>query len=417
MEEETTAALMSLEEDSTVPCLANGSPGPETLQGLTELLRTATARTLGDQTDIISLLDYGPERGDAEFREQLAAFLSRHYGDTVTSDNLMVTCGAMLGLRLILTTLCDLSCPVFVEDPTFWGALSMLRHDLHVNVIPAPCDDDGLDTEALDRLLTAHRPKPDEERTKKPFWAMVYTIPVFNNPTGRCHSAARCRRLVELARQHDVLVVAEDVYNLLHFGEEDGPHPPPRLLTYDHPWDPEHRGHVLSNCTFSKLLAPGLRLGWVEGPDSILRHLHGSELLKVGGSLNHYTSRLISTALKLGLIDQHLKRVRMVYKRRMEAVCRVLRNNLPRGATFFEPQGGLFVWVVFPPGCDTEKMLKWTSDRHRLTFLPGISTSPGGRHGHCTRVSISFYPEHVLVDLVSKLCRAATEFFSLHASV
>ncbi|KAL8574968.1 hypothetical protein ACOMHN_064499 [Nucella lapillus] len=132
----------------------------------------------------------------------------------------MVTSGALSALHMLATLLLPPGCPVFMEDPTFYGAVFLLRQDLHMNVVPVPCDDDGMDTDALDRLLTAHRPKQDKSTTTKahPCWAMVYALPVFSNPTGLSYTPSRCRRLVELARRHNVLVLAEDVYNLLHFG-------------------------------------------------------------------------------------------------------------------------------------------------------------------------------------------------------
>ncbi|KAL8574970.1 hypothetical protein ACOMHN_064501 [Nucella lapillus] len=188
--------------------------------------------------------------------------------------------------------------------------------------------------------------------------------------------------------------------------------PPKRLLAYDDPADPDYKGHVLSSGTFSKILAPGLRLGWVEGPEHILALLRESTLLWVGGSPNHYTSRVLAAALKMGLLTDHVKRVRTVYKKRAEAVCQVLKKNLPKGATFTEPQGGVFLWITFPEGSDTVAMMKWMAEKYRIFVLPGICASPGKQYGNCVRVSVSYFEEMVLTELVDTVCKAAGQFLT-----
>ncbi|KAL8574965.1 hypothetical protein ACOMHN_064497 [Nucella lapillus] len=394
--------------DKKAISLVVGSPGPETLKDCKDILLKATSCML-EENDCTSTFCYGPDEGDLDFRKQLATFLTEQYGDTtIHSDNLIVTAGATQALHMVSTILFNAHCPVFMEDPTYFAAYNMIHKDLSMEVVPVPTDDDGIDAEALDRLLTANRPKW-EGKTSRPYWALVYTIPVYNNPTGSCYTPSRCRRLVELARKHNVLVVAEDVYNLIHFGDSC---PPKRLLAYDDPADPEYKGHVLSSGTFSKILAPGLRLGWVEGPEHILSRLHGSFFMMSGGSPNHYASKVAASALKMGLQTQHLKYVRGVYKKRRDTVCKVLRENLPQGSTFLEPQGGFFVWVKFPEGTDVMELVSWTVKKYHIFYLPGICSSIEGKHGHCARLSFCFHSEEVLADLFTTLCKAAKEFLA-----
>nr|KAG5712080.1 hypothetical protein BaRGS_020806 [Batillaria attramentaria] len=285
---------------------------------------------------------------------------------------------------------------VFIEDPTYFAAARMLSQDLQMNVTSVPCDEDGMDCEELDRLLTAKRPAQSASSSNplRPFWALVYTITVYNNPTGRCYNPNRCRKLVELARKHDVMILAEDVYNLIHFG--DG-HPPPRLLSYDRRSDPDYKGHVVSSATFSKILAPGLRLGWVEAPERILTLLHGSNMAWSGGSLNHYASKLAGAILELGLQTQHLRLLRQIYKKRCDAVCEILRDNLPPGCKFEKPQGGFFIWIEFPEDVDTFKMVQFIAKEYKVSFFPGVS----------------FYQEDVLCKAMKTFCAGAKAFISM----
>ncbi|GFR92150.1 2-aminoadipate transaminase, partial [Elysia marginata] len=154
---------------------------------------------------------------------------------------------------------------------------------------------------------------------------------------------AKCNQLVQLAKKHDVLVVVDDVYNLLWFQPCEPPskplQPPARLLTFDKASDPDYgRSHVISVGTFSKFLAPGIRLGWLEASEKILSRLYTSGLAVAGGSFNHYMSRVVSVALKSGQITQHVDAVRQELKKRMDKLCDVLEKHLPNGCSFVKPE-------------------------------------------------------------------------------
>ncbi|XP_070177062.1 uncharacterized HTH-type transcriptional regulator YisV-like isoform X2 [Littorina saxatilis] len=357
------------EAAENVLSLMDGSPGPETLKDCKEILLKATSYTLDNEADTTHIFGYGPETGDQTFREELAHFLTREYGDTVNSSNLMVTAGATQALHMVASVLFSKDSVVFIEDPTYFAGCRVLKDDLQMKIVPVPCDADGMNTDVLEQVLSEYCPSDEKRSSARPFWGMVYTIPVYNNPKGNCYSASRCRKLVELARKYDVLVVAEDIYNLIHFGECS---PPARLLSYDKPSDQDYRGNVVSIATFSKILAPGLRVGWVEAPQRILSLLCGSYMLWSGGCLNHYASKLAGATLTLGLLAKHLCHIRQVYKKRNDAACAVLRDSLPEGATFRKPQGGFFVWIEFPEGTDTFKMMQWMINKYQVSFMPGF---------------------------------------------
>lgn len=220
------------------------------------------------------------------------------------SEDLVVTTGATQGLHLILSTLIDFSGVIFVDEVTYMIALSAMSQFTTMKVVAGklfvnvdaenvfqkkkidplrtvPLTNDGVDIEALRKLTTEHK---FESKTKM-FWGMYYTIPVFHNPTGRLYSQGNtehreeilvtchfliqftqdlCQQLVALSRENDFLITCDDVYNTLYYGSD--PSPPKRLFAYDDRTDANYKGHVISNGSFSKILSPGVRVGWMECP-------------------------------------------------------------------------------------------------------------------------------------------------------
>ena len=214
------------------------------------------------------LLNYGFPQGDGRFRWALAAFLSRGYGTELPPQQLMITAGASQALNLICTLFTSPGDTVFVEEPSYFLALRILQEDHRLNAVPIPTDEHGLMLPAVEEALTRHRP------------TFLYTIPTYQNPTGRTLSESRRQQLLALAEEHDFLIIADEVYHLLDFGT---PPPAPFASAAD-------TGRVLSLGSFSKILAPGLRLGWVQTAAQRARQFAASGLVDSGGGLNHFTS-------------------------------------------------------------------------------------------------------------------------------
>lgn len=388
-----------------------GSPGVELMKRCSEMLLTASKSVLGSSTvDIGNLFRYGTEQGAEDFREQLSCFLSHEYRDEVKSANLMVTAGATQGLHIILSLLCDKGSPIFVEDPSYFFAMGMIRDDLQMNLVPVPCDKYGINPELLDTFLTAQKPdfskgNSNINKHSTRFWAAVYLIPVFSNPTGLTYSETRCKELVELARKHNILLIAEDIYNLIHYNESQ--HAPQRLLHYDNTSDPDYGGgHVLSNATFSKIFAPSVRLGWIEGPEHLLFNMYNSSLTWSGGSFNHYMAKLMANILASGVLYDHLKFIRSAYKERMLALCNTLDELSPDGWSYLRPQGGYFLWITLPQNTDAIKFDKFARDNYGVGFLPGVFCSPTNSFLNCARLSISSLDVTTIIDGAKKLCSA-----------
>lgn len=360
--------------------LGIGQPSPSLLP--LDILRQAAHHRLS-QTDP-SLLAYGAEPGDGFFRLALAEFLSKHYGAAVSTDQLFITAGASQGLDLICTLYTQPGDTVFVEEPSYFLALRIFA-DHRLKVVGIPMDSDGLNLEALEEKLAEHRP------------VFLYTVPVFHNPSGVTLSAARRNRLVELSEQHDFLIVADEVYQLLAFNAT----PPPPLISFD------RLGTVLSLGSFSKILAPGLRLGWLQGRPALLDRFVNSGLLDSGGGLNPFTSAIIRSVIELGWQEQHLNRLNHVYHERAAALSSAVRRLLPETVAFVEPYGGFFMWLQFPETIDVENLLP-DLHRHNLNIQPGVKFSSRSGLRHYARLCFAYYDIDELEEGVARLASALT---------
>jgi DNA-binding transcriptional MocR family regulator len=324
--------------------------------------------------------------------------------DPVRVDDLVVTGGASQGLMMLATLLFSPGDVVFVEDPTYFIALQALQQDCGLKCVPTPMDEEGIIPEELERCVKARlSDRGREVGGNRPFWSMVYLIPTFHNPTGVCLSPDRCRRIVEIARKYNLLVVCDDVYNLLAFSQdEESTHKRKRLFAYDDPSDPNFTGNVVSNATFSKVFGPGLRLGWLEAPPSVRRTILNSGLVFSGGSLNHLTSGLMTSVISQGLLQEHLKEARLKYKEQCEAVCSVLQEKLP-SATFTAPEGGYFLWMKLPQPLKAADVVSRCEQDLKITFFPGDLASLTGQFDDYVRICFSYYEADVLRPAASKL--------------
>jgi 2-aminoadipate transaminase len=354
--------------------LGAGHPDPALLPA--HLLRRAAATVLADEGRAV--LGYGPERGAAEFRSALAGFLERQTGGASDPERLFVTAGASMALDLLCTLLTTPGDTVVVGEPTYHLALRTFRdHGLQVEGVPS--DADGVDVADLERLLTERRVR------------LVYLMPSFANPDGSSLSAARRARVVELAHEHDVWVVADDVYQLLP------------LAGAPSPGFPLGASKVLTLGSFSKVLAPGLRLGWIEGDPDVLARLEASGVLQSGGGLNPVPEALVGELLHDGSLDEHLVRLRSAYAERALALTAAVRRDIPQ-ARFHPPQGGYFVWLRLP-GVDADTLLA-------TALASGVRFQPGSRFSHRdalhdrVRLSFSRYPAAIAAEGVRRLAEA-----------
>ncbi|XP_013405100.1 uncharacterized protein YER152C, partial [Lingula anatina] len=354
-----------------IVALNMGAPGEAALVDSQEMLAKATEKKLAAPSSRY-LFQYGPRVGGDDYREELAKFLSHNYQDSLDREDLVLTAGATHGLSLVTTLFFQPGDTIFVEDPTYFIAINMLREDYGMNIISVPTDEKGTNVEEFEKILKTEKEKHRHTRElgpKRLFWSMLYLIPTYNNPTGRVMAPDRCMSLIKLARKHDLLLMCDDVYNLLTYDPAEPP--PQRLLAYDKKTDPDFQGHVISNGTFSKIFAPGVRVGWIEASPRIVNLLKESHTLQSGGGVNHCMAGILAGAMETGMMSHHLEMLKMKYAKNMKQVCKTLKDKLPKGVEFSEPKGGYFIWLTLPESVNCEELVELCKRKYRLDFMPG----------------------------------------------
>ena len=300
---------------------AGGFPDPAMfdVEGIKEAVNNALGETPG------AALQYGATEGYQPLREQLSAFMTSK-GAEVAAHELIVTTGSQQALDLLGKTMISPGDKVIVEGPTFLATIQCFRL-YGAELISAPVDADGVNTEVLEKLIAEHKPK------------FVYLIPTFGNPSGALLSLARRKKVLELAVKYNTLVVEDDPYGDLYFGEP----PPPSLLALSSTV-PGSRD-LLAHCgSLSKVLSPGLRVGWmIAQPELLSRAVMCKQF-----SDAHTSTFAQATAfqyLKAGRMPATLANVRKVYAERATTMAKALQRELGEAIAFTPPQGGLFFWA------------------------------------------------------------------------
>ncbi|MFZ3126444.1 MAG: PLP-dependent aminotransferase family protein [Rhodoferax sp.] len=316
-------------------------------------IRDAANKALAEEPG--AALQYGATEGYQPLREQLSAFMASKGASDVAPEQLIVTTGSQQALDLLGKTMVSPGDKVIVEGPTFLATIQCFRL-YGAEVISAPIDAHGVQTDALEALMAEHKPK------------FVYLIPTFGNPSGAMLSAERRKRVLELAVKYQTLVVEDDPYGDLYFGEA----PPPSLLAMS-PSVPGSRA-LLAHCgSLSKVLSPGLRVGWLIAPPELLAK---ATMCKQFSDAHTSTFAQATAAqyLKAGRMPATLAHVRTVYAERAQALCNALRKELGEAIDFVQPQGGLFVWARLTgaggKGTDGGAFAKRAIDQG-VAFVPG----------------------------------------------
>ena len=289
-----------------------------------EGIRAASNAALAEEPG--AALQYGATEGYNPLREQLAAFMTSKGAKDVAADNLIVTTGSQQALDLLGKTLISPGDKVIVEGPTFLATIQCFRL-YGAELISAPIDGNGVKTDELEKLIAEHKPK------------FVYLIPTFGNPSGAMLSLERRKAVLEMAVKHNTLIVEDDPYGDLYFGDA----PPPSLLNLS-VTVPGSRELLVHCGSLSKVLSPGLRVGWMIAPAELL----GKATMCKQFSDAHTSTFAQATAaqyLKAGRMPGTLANVRKVYAERAQAMGDALRKELGDAIEFVQPQGGLFVWA------------------------------------------------------------------------
>jgi 2-aminoadipate transaminase len=341
-----------------------------------DLIRDAAQARLSQDDN--SFLQYGAEQGDGNFRFALANFLTKGYGFKVNPEDLFVTNGISNALDLICTLFTQAGDTIFVEEPTYFLALKIFA-DHHLNVISVDTDENGLIIESLEEKLAEFHPK------------FLYLIPTFHNPTGATLSQERRDRLVQLAQEHDFIIAADEVYHLLSYNQE----PPKSFAAYI---DVEN---IISLGTFSKILAPGLRLGWLQAGAEKIKRFNTCGLLDSSGGLNPFTSAIVRGVIESGGLENNIHKLIDIYRSRIQVMDSSLRQHLP-DTKYSVPQGGYFFWLRLPEDTDTKELRK-KAPEFKVDFRPGSLFSGNGGLKNYIRLCFVHYEEKEIEEGITRL--------------
>lgn len=358
--------------------LSFGFPSPDAFP--VENLRDSVESVLGEEGG--RALQYG----GGEYAARLEEFvLEREAARGIDSDDsaVLVTNGATHALDGVCRAFLDPGDVLVVEEPTFMGALGLFRN-AGVDLVGVPVDDAGLDVERLAETLATRRERG------RPSPTMVYTIPNFQNPTGTTLPRSRRERLLELAVEYDFAVLEDDAYGDLRY---DGEAQPPLKAMDDD-------GRVVRVGTFSKTIAPGVRLGWLIAHESVRDAVRS---VTPGGS-DTFTRSVVGHYCDAGHLEASLPDLRATYATRRDRMLEGLEERMPAGTAWSDPDGGFFVWVELPAGIDAEAMLSDAVDAG-VAYLPGpmFSRDAGGQNR--LRLSFSYAAPDEIDDGVEALAR------------
>ena len=354
------------------------------VDGIREASNAALAQDPG------AALQYGATEGFGPLREQLAHFMGQKGAKDVAPEQLIVTTGSQQALDLLGKTLISPGDKVIVEGPTFLATIQCFRL-YGAELISAPIDGNGVQTDKLEQLIAEHKPK------------FVYLIPTFGNPSGAMLSAERRKRVLELAVQYNTLIVEDDPYGDLYFGEA----PPPSLLAMS----PQVSGsrELLVHCgSLSKVLSPGLRVGWMIAPAELLAKATMCKQFS-DAPTSTFAQATAAQYLKAGRMPATLDKVRSVYAKRAQTMGDALRSDLGDAVSFVQPQGGLFVWARLTGAggkvADGNAYAKRAIDQG-VAFVPG-SPFFCAHPDHATfRLSFATVGEDKILEGVSRLVKA-----------
>jgi 2-aminoadipate transaminase len=360
--------------------LAGGLPAPELFP--VDEYRRAFEWVL--EADGPQAMQYGPSEGYRPLRELIAERLG-HFGMSCAGDDLLITNGSQQALDLIGKMFLNPGDSVLVERPTYLGALQAFNQ-YQASYAIVPMDDDGMQVDEVERVLTDQRAGRATRRIK-----FIYALPNFQNPTGRSMSLARRRRLVQLASHFGVPIVEDDPYGELRY---EGEHLPTlKSLDTD--------GSVLYLGTFSKILAPGFRLGWVlASPEAMEGLLHG----KQPSDLHTGMAQQMATyeVAKGGFVDQHVERLKSFYRERRDVMVRAIEEHFPTEAHYTRPAGGLFVWAELPRDVDTRELLI-DAIQNKVAFVPGQGFHADLSGTNTMRLNFSNVPPDQLREGIRRL--------------
>lgn len=362
--------------------LAYGMPDPALFP--TAGLAAAAQEALGDPARYAVALQYGNVGGNPLLLAELGRKLEGEEGRPVAPGTLVMTNGSSQAIALVVQALAAPGDVCLCEAPTFLGTIHHIRFQ-GVRTVPVSLDDDGIDVEGLEREIQRLEAAGTPPR-------FIYTIPTFNNPAGTSMTLERRRALLDIAARHGVPIIEDDAYRDLRFEGE----PLPTLHALD------RDGLVIRLGTFSKIVAPGVRLGFVLADPAVTERVLA---FKAEGSTNGFASMVVGTFMKTGGLAAHIQTLRAAYRERRDAMYEALAREMPAGVTWTRTQGGFFLWLTVPARADMGKVNAKAAEE-RIVALAGTECFPDDRGTHNLRLAFSLQPPEKIAEGIRRLGQA-----------
>lgn len=384
--------LMAITARPEIISLAGGLPDTSSFPSDTfaKMTDEVTANYLAQS------LQYGPTEGFDETKSHIVEIMAEEGMDADIED-MIVTTGGQQVIDLVTKTFIDPGDVIICEAPTYPGAVPVFS-SYEANVVQVETDNDGMRIDLLEEEIARL-----ESKGLRP--KFVYVIPTFQNPAGVTMSLERRKRLIEIARERELLVLEDNPYGLLRF--EGANLPPLYALDRD--------GFVMYLGTFSKILSPGIRLGWVVAPAPVLEKIN---LGKQAADLctSSLTQYLVNAYFKLGDWRQYIDSVREIYRSRRDAMLAALKEYFPPQAEWTEPDGGLFIWATLPDFIDTQDLLA-RALADNVAFVPGSAAYVDGRGGSSMRLNFSGSNESTIEEGIRRIGKVVQEQLSLYSTL
>ena len=376
--------LLKLTSLPDVISFAGGLPAPEVFP--IEKFKEAADVVLTEMGE--TALQYGTTEGYQPLREMIARNASK-YGIQISADNVLITTGSQQALDLLGRIFINRGDRVLVESPTYLGAIQAWNA-YGVKYVTIPFDEDGMRTDLLEARL----------RMGLKF---IYVLPNFQNPTGVTLSRERRKQLVDMADAYGVPIVEDDPYGQLRY---EGEHLPPVVVLDDEMRAKEvpiYSGNVIYTSTFSKILAPGLRLAWVVAPSEVIRKLvqakQGADLHT--STFNQYLAYQVANN---EWMKSHICLIRKTYRERRDVMIKALDEYMPEGVRWTKPKGGLFLWVTLPKAINTQEIFPKAVEA-KVAFVPGGSFHPLGGGENTMRLNFSNTKPELTVEGIKRLAK------------
>lgn len=322
---------------------------------------------------------YSSTEGFPALREKIAERMKAKNNIETDADHILVTSGSQQGLDFSARVFVDKGDVILMESPSYLGAINAFKA-CEPTFMEVPTDEGGMVMEELEKILAT-----------TPNVKMIYVIPDFQNPTGRTWTLERRHKFMEIINKYEIPVIEDNPYGELRFENENMP----ALKSLD------TKGLVVFLGTFSKILVPGYRLGWVCASDEILSMFN---FIKQGADLQTPTVTQLEANKYMEMfdLDKHVDTIRELYKHRRDVMMKTMEETFPKEAKFTHPDGGLFTWIELPEYIDTRKMALQCLEK-KVAYVPGGSFFPNGGHENCFRMNYSCMPDDKIVEGVKAI--------------